>query len=98
MTTWPLNAPPAFQSKEASRYLGALELLAEYEPPACRRQLAFAADWLLKNRDGSGEWDMGPSARDGVYFPLSDDWRTAEKRKKDCTARIRAFLAKVAVS
>jgi hypothetical protein len=93
----PLKKPPAsFFSKEASRYLGTLELLSEYEDPACREQLRFAADWLLAHRDENGEWDMGAAAKDGVYFPLSDSWRTAEDRKMDCTHRIRAFLLKVA--
>lgn len=97
MTSRPLTALPAFDTKEASRHLGALELMAEYVHPACRRQLAFAADWLLGHRDENGEWDMGASARDGVYLPLSDSWRTPEQRRQDCTARIRAFLSKVTV-
>lgn len=98
MVSHPLNQPPPFQSKEASRYLGALELLAEYDHPACRKQLAFASDWLMACRNTGGEWDMGTAAKDGVYFPLSDSWRTATARKNDCTARILAFLAKVPAS
>ncbi len=97
MCPGPLITPPAdFCSKEASRYLGALELLSEYKDPACREQLRFAADWLLAHRDANGEWDMGAAAKDGVYFPLSDSWRFPDDRKRDCTYRIRAFLSKVA--
>ncbi|MDL2319135.1 hypothetical protein LJC74_08720 [Eubacteriales bacterium OttesenSCG-928-A19] len=88
----PLAAlPETFASREASRYLGAMELLARYRRPACRERLAFVADWLCQNRGPDG-WDMGASARDGVYFPLSDSWRTRQSRVADCTARVEQLL------
>lgn len=49
----PLNQPPKiFTSKKASRYLAALELLADY--PLAREKLGFALDWLESNRGADG--------------------------------------------
>lgn len=39
---------------------------------------------------------MGAKARDGVYFPLSDDWRSARRREGDYTQRIERLLQKLA--
>lgn len=89
-----LDTPPVFQSLQASRYLGALELLAAYESGDCRERLGFAAAWLDENRV-DGQWDLGGKARDGVYFPLSDDWRRAETRRADCTARVGALYKRL---
>ena len=90
----PLSQPPElFPSKHTSRYLAALELLARY--PTAPERLAFAIDWLEQNRAPDGTWDMGPSVKDGVYFPLSDNWRRAETRKKDCTERIKKLLSAI---
>lgn len=82
--------PSCFASREASQYLGAIELLAGY--PSAGEKLRFVADWILANRNASGKWDMGSGARDGVYFPLSSDWRRRETREADCTHRMRALL------
>lgn len=49
--------PCCFESKEASRYLGAIELLSKYK--AARDRLYFVADWLFENRNLNGKWDMG---------------------------------------
>ena len=86
----PLAVPPPFCSRQASQYLGVLELLARYStaPDA----LGFAADWLLQNQQPDGGWDMGAKAQDGVYFPLSDSWRTPALRQHDCTQRIQRLL------
>ena len=90
----PLRHPPErFASREASRYLAAIDLLADY--PGARAELAFAADWLDQNRLPDGRWDMGREVNDKVYFPLSDSWRREEERIKDCTARIEAVMAKL---
>lgn len=88
----PLNEPPQFDSLAASRYLGAIEILAGYTH--ARPQLTFAADWLERHRGRDG-WDMGPKAKDGVYFPLSDDWRRPERRVADCTHRIEKLLIRL---
>lgn len=90
-----LDMPPeVFQSLAASRYLAALELLALYDSPQCKEALRFAAAWLEQNRGPDG-WDFGPKAKDGIYFPRSDSWRTKALRVADCTARIEAFLARM---
>lgn len=88
----PLNVPPEFESLAASRYLGAIEILAGYGQ--ARNQLGFVRDWLEEHRGRNG-WDMGPKAKDGVYFPLSDDWRRRENRMADCTERIERLLERL---
>lgn len=85
--------PKVFASLETSRYLAAINILAGFE--AAKEKLGFAVDWLENNRDENGQWDLGAKARDNVYFPLSDSWRSAEVRKSDCTARIEWFLKKM---
>ncbi len=79
------DVPSEFQSKKASRYLAAIELLARYE--SGKEKLSFAFDWLRKNQQSNGTWDMGVSAKDGVYFPLSDRWDKTS-RITDSTHRI----------
>lgn len=89
--------PQVFESRQASRYLAGLELVAGYEAaerPA-KKQLQFAVDWLESNRQPNGKWDMGSGVKDGVYFPLSDDWRRRETRENDCTERIERLLGKL---
>ena len=88
------DLPPAFASRRASDYLAALEQLVGYTcAPA---KLRFAADWLRKNRADTGDWDLGPSSKDGVYFPLSASWRNPADRRRDCTARIEKLLVALA--
>jgi len=49
--------PACFESREASRYLGAMELLSKYK--YARNRLGFVVDWLMDNRyvDGKEEID-----------------------------------------
>lgn len=82
--------PAFFASKEASRYLGAIELLAKYN--TARGKLKFVADWLRDNMNENGKWDMGLNVNDKVYFPLSDDWRKKTVREADCTERITKLM------
>ena len=84
------NPPACFESREASRWLAAVELLARYRH--ARPQLRFAADWLNDHRNENGCWDMGKAVNDKLYFPLSDSWRRAETREADCTHRISRLI------
>lgn len=84
------SLPCSFESKEASRYLGAIELLSKYN--CARDKLQFVVNWLNDRRNKNGKWDMGKTVNDKVYFPLSDDWRKQETREADCTERIEAIL------
>ena len=59
-------------------------------------ELGFVAEWLDSNRDENGQWDLGTGAKDGVYFPLSDSWRSEASRKADCTERIGGLLREIA--
>jgi len=87
--------PKEFQSIETSRYLEAIDILAGYK--LAKEKLDFVVKWLEENKDENGQWDLGPKAKDNLYFPLSDSWRTAEYRKKDCTGKIKSILKKLEV-
>ena len=84
------GVPDEFQSKKASRYLAAIELLARYE--SGKDKLSFAYDWLKANQQTDGTWDMGAAAKDGVYFPLSDHWDKTT-RITDSTHRIGKLIS-----
>ena len=87
------NVPETFASREAGKYLAALELLAEYRNSI--DMLHFASKWLYANQREEGNWDMGSEVKDGIYFPLSDNWKKKENRIADCTWRIRRLLDKL---
>jgi hypothetical protein len=89
------SIPKLFQSKNTSYYLRAIELLSKYDNPECRKQLKFIAKWLNQNKINNDEWGMGKEVKDGIYFPLSDSWRTDANRIKDCTYRINKLLGKI---
>lgn len=57
--------------------------------------ISKAVDWLNKSRNENGKWDMGAMAKDGVYFPLSDDWRQKGTREFDCTYRVQKLIDEV---
>ena len=86
-----LHPPEPFESRKASRYLSAVELLSLYRGQ--KAKLRFVADWLYENRNERGGWDMGAAVKDGVYFPISDDWRKKGAREADCTERILHLLS-----
>lgn len=83
-----LQPPSNFCSKEASRFLSAIELYCDYPNRYCKAKLQPVVAWLNANRNENGRWDMGAKVKDGTYFPLSDSWRTAALRETDCTYRI----------
>ena len=85
--------PEKFESRQESRFLGAVELLADYN--CAGNKLKYVADWLESNRKPSGKWDMGPATNDQIYFPLSDDWRSKYSRENDCTERIEQLMNKL---
>lgn len=87
--------PPIFESKRASHYLAAIELLSKFHQ--ARYKLQFVLDWLNENKNTNGKWDMGSSASDKVYFPLSDDWRKREIREADCTERFSRLIAAISI-
>lgn len=86
------NVPEEFQSKKASHYLAAIELLSRYETGQAR--LTFAYNWLKANQKPDGTWDMGTMAKDGVYFPLSDRWDKIT-RMEDSTYRISSLFSRL---
>ncbi|WP_273324797.1 hypothetical protein [Vallitalea guaymasensis] len=90
----PLNIQPdKFNSKQASRYINAYELLSKYTNS--KSKLTRFKDWLLDNIQEDGFWDMGQVSKDNIQFPLSDSWRVPLKRKIDCTLRLQRLLYKI---
>jgi hypothetical protein len=87
--------PNIFCSKSTSYYLRAIELLAKYDNPECKKQLKFIVKWLKENMTKNNEWDMGKEAKEGILFPLSDYWKTEENRINDCTYRIKLLLESI---
>ena len=85
--------PECFESRNASRYLAAVELLARYK--SAKYKLKYVVDWLSQNKNENGKWDMGKSVNDKMYFPLSDDWRKSETREADCTERIENLITAI---
>ena len=85
--------PQTFESKEASRYIAAIELLSEYKH--AKYKLNYVIDWLDDNRKENGKWDMGKAVNDKIYFPLSDDWRKQKTRENDCTERITNLIERL---
>ena len=74
-------------------YLGSIELIAEYK--LAKKYLQYVVDWLQFNQKPNSRWDMGKCSKDGVYFPLSNDWRRIETREADCTERILRLPSKI---
>ena len=66
-----------------------MEVLGRYAQ--AKDKLQFVVDWLQDHRDENGQWDFGPVARDGIYFPLSDRWDKAT-RVLDSTERVSRLL------
>ena len=87
--------PDVFCSKQTCYYLRAIELLAKYDNPKCKEQLFFVKKWLMDNMTINHEWDLGKDAKDGILFPLSDDWKTDENRIKDCTYWVNNLLERM---
>ncbi len=87
--------PEKFGSRENVRYLDAIELLARYK--SAKIHLQFVRNWLIENRAPDGTWDLGKEVNDKMHFPLSDDWRTADKRKKDSTEWIQALVNQLTI-
>ncbi len=87
----PLNVlPESFQSKQAVRYLSAIELLSKFKSAVS--DLDFVHSWLTQNQSSDGAWDMGTAANDKIHFPFCDDWRKKETRVKDCTEYVEALI------
>jgi hypothetical protein len=86
------NLPSRFTSGMLDRFFTSLEILSRF--PSWRRFADNVIGWLWRQRNGEGLWDFGPRASVSVYFPLSEDWRTVEKRRNDWTTRVLALLRK----
>jgi len=84
------NLPSRFTPGMLDRLFTSLEILSCF--PSWSRLADNVIGWLWKKRNSEGFWDFGPQASMSVYFPLSENWRTAEKRRNDWTTRVLALL------
>ena len=89
------KVPKAFKTKEASKYIYAIEILSEYKNKDCKNQLNHIINWLKDNMVGDNIWDLGKDLKDGVHFPLSDSWNKDEIRVNDCSYRINKLIKKM---
>lgn len=87
------NPPSDFNNRNTSYYISALEQIADYT--CAKDKLSFVNNWLESFKNKRGKWDMGPTVKDGIYFPISDSWRKIEMRENDCTIRILNLLDKI---
>lgn len=87
------NLPDNFDSRQASRYINAYELLSNYT--YSKFKLTSFKSWLLNNIQEDGLWDMGQTSKDNMQFPLSESWRKSLNRKIDCTVRVQRLLYKI---
>lgn len=87
------NLPKVFQKKSTLRYLAAIDLMADYKNQ--NHKLKFVEDWLLENMDENHQWDLGSFSKDKIYLPLSNNWRSKEKRVCDSTYYISQILEKL---
>lgn len=86
-----LNTLPAlFQSKETTRFLASIELIARYKSSG--PLLGHVQSWIEKNSIGPDMWDLGPASKDSIHLPLSDSWRSKENRILDSTCWINRIL------
>ncbi|WP_026477711.1 hypothetical protein [Alkaliphilus transvaalensis] len=86
-----LNVPPDnYCSKQASRFIGAFELLSNYH--LLSGKCNHLIKWINENSSRDGFRDMGQSVKDHIYFPLSNSWRKTINRKLDCTVRMQILL------
>jgi len=85
--------PKDFKSKNASRFLSAVEIYCEHPNKYCKNKLKPVVNWLNNNKNANGKWDMGASVKDGAHFPLSDSWKTVASRETDCTYRIEKIIS-----
>lgn len=88
-----MNYQKNFSQLIQAAILEAIDILAGYK--LAKEKLSFVVEWLEDNKDENGQWDLGAKAKDNLYFPLSDSWRSAECRKTDCTAKITAIIDKL---
>lgn len=98
----PLACPPAgtrdlgskawgwAQAGRLERWCQSLELLSRF--PAWRDVAQEAIAWLWQRRTAAGGWDLGPRVATSVALPLSESWRTSDRRAMDWTTRVLALL------
>ena len=86
------NPPENFESREANRYLEAIELIADY---GVDETLDFIQPWLDKNKTTDELWDMSKVVKDNMVFPLSTSWRKEINRKLDITIRISKLINQI---
>lgn len=70
----PLNQPPPTRPGPFYRWLTSLEMLSRLFPTWVRFTQS-SIEWLWKQRNEQGNWNVGPRPTSISYLPLSDNWR-----------------------
>jgi hypothetical protein len=70
-------------------WLTSLEITAAF--PTGRRLAQPSCGWLWQQRAAHGLWDFGRSSGIG-HLPLSEDWRSGERRRIDWSTRVLSLL------
>lgn len=85
----PLRKPTVSDPGVVDRWFTSVELLAGY-PCSYRDEMV---EWLMKQRQADGLWDLGPRWSQSPYLPLSEDWRRRNRRRHDYTTRVLTLLS-----
>jgi hypothetical protein len=87
------DLPTEVSYKAIRGKLKAVELLAGF--PSTLSICQDFIQWLWKNRDEDGLWDLGSKGSEKIELPLSENIRKKINRKIDYTVRILALLHKL---
>ena len=72
------------------QWLESLEIMSHFQ--SWQKIAAGALTWLWGQRKTGAGWDFGAKVSRSFYFPLSDDWRKAERRSVDHSTRVLSLL------
>ncbi|GAB6109500.1 hypothetical protein [Fusibacter bizertensis] len=85
-----LTPPKKFSTKQSLKFITAHSLLSKYDGYSSKSSLV--KEWLFESRGEDGLWDFTSSTKDGVYLPLSNNWRKSINRKYDSTYIVMKLL------
>ncbi len=85
--------PVCFESKDASQYLAAIEMLAGYKNS--HEEFRFVFDWLnsKKTKIEYGIWDMRYMIKESFPYRIAGEKK--EIRVAACTVRIETIIANI---
>jgi hypothetical protein len=88
----PLNIPPVpHKASVFDHWLASIEMLSRLFP-SWSHHFQSSLQWIWDQRHPDGYWDFGSRSSSATFFPLSEDWKSRQKRRFDWTARILILL------